>query len=59
MNPRQDEVREWLQKAYNDLLSAQILLKHDPPVFDTACFHCQQAVWQFILNLLPREVHPK
>jgi HEPN domain-containing protein len=39
-----DEVREWLQKAQNDLLSARILMQHDPPVLDTACFHCQQAV---------------
>lgn len=42
MNPRLDEVREWLQKAEKDLLSARILLKHDPPVLETACFHCQQ-----------------
>ncbi len=44
MTPRLDEIREWLQKAKNDLLSAQILMKHDPPVLDTASFHCQQAV---------------
>ena len=44
MSPMLDEVREWLQKAEQDLLSAQILLEHDPPVLETACFHCQQAV---------------
>ena len=44
MNPRVDEIKEWLQKSKNDLVSAQILLKHDPPVLDTASFHCQQAV---------------
>jgi len=44
MTPRLDEIREWLQKAKNDLLSAQILMKHEPPVLDTASFHCQQAV---------------
>lgn len=44
MSPRLDEVREWLQKAEKDLLSARILLKHDPPVLETACFHCQQTV---------------
>ena len=44
MSPRLDEVKEWLQKAQSDLLSARILIGHDPPVFDTACFHCQQAV---------------
>ena len=40
----QEGVKEWLQKAKNDLLSARILLEHDPPVLDTACFHCQQTV---------------
>ena len=44
MNPRLDEIKEWLQKGKNDLLSAQILLKHDPAILDTASFHCQQAV---------------
>ena len=44
MNLPLDEVNEWLQKAERDLLSAQILLGHRPPVLDTACFHCQQAV---------------
>ena len=44
MSPDPDEVREWLQNAKDDLFSAQILIEHDPPVLDTACFHCQQAV---------------
>jgi HEPN domain-containing protein len=44
MSPQLAEVQEWLQKAHSNLLSARILLAHDPPVFDTACFHCQQAV---------------
>jgi HEPN domain-containing protein len=36
------EVREWLEKAGSDLISARILLAHDPPVPETAAFHCQQ-----------------
>ena len=44
MNPKLDEVREWLKKASNDFSSARILIRHRPPVLDTACFHCQQAV---------------
>lgn len=44
MNLEPDEIREWLQKAHSDLLSAHILINHTPPVYDTACFHCQQAV---------------
>ena len=42
MHPRLDEVREWLYKARSDLLSARILMEHDPSVLDTAAFHCQQ-----------------
>ncbi len=44
MTPEADEVGEWLRKGRNDLLSAQVLLEHDPPITDTAAFHCQQAV---------------
>ena len=44
MNPLFEECAEWLRKGNNDLLSARILLYHDKPVTDTACFHCQQAV---------------
>ncbi len=39
-----NEVKLWLQKAKQDLLSAQILLKNNPPILETACFHCQQTV---------------
>jgi HEPN domain-containing protein len=44
MTPEATEVTEWLQKAYLDLRSARVLLTHEPPVVETACFHCQQAV---------------
>jgi len=44
MPSQPDEVQAWLQKAANNLLSARILLGHDPPVLETACFHCQQTV---------------
>lgn len=44
MIPRLEEVREWLETAQRDLFSARILTRHRPPVLDTACFHCQQAV---------------
>lgn len=44
MNPGLDEVKGWLQKASKDLLSAEALLEHDPPIPETAAFHCQQAV---------------
>ena len=45
MPPQPDEVQAWLQKAANDLLSARILLGHDPPVLETACFHCSR-LWR-------------
>lgn len=58
MKPQPDEVREWLQKAYKDLLSARILLTHSPPVLDTACFHCQQAVEKALKAFLVWRVVP-
>ena len=39
-----NEVKEWLQKAEQDLFAARVLLEHVPPVLEPACFHCQQAV---------------
>jgi len=44
MIPDPDEIREWFQVTEDDIISAQILLNHDPPVINTACFHCQQAI---------------
>ena len=52
MSPDPDEVREWLQNAKDDLFSAQILIEHAPPVLDTACFHCQQAVEKLLKAFL-------
>ena len=52
MNQVLDEVKEWLQKARNDLLSAQILTEHNPPVLDTASFHCQQSVEKMLKAFL-------
>ena len=36
-------INSWLQKAENDILSAQRLLEIEPMILDNACFHCQQA----------------
>ena len=44
MNPKRAEGKEWLYKGSNDLISARVLLEHEPPLLETACFHCQQAV---------------
>jgi len=58
MNPGVDEIKEWLQKARNDLLSARILMQHDPSVLDTASFHCQQAVEKVLKAFLVWKAMP-
>lgn len=58
MNPGVDEIKEWLQKARNDLLSARILMQHGPPVLDTASFHCQQAVEKVLKAFLVWKAMP-
>jgi len=40
---KHNEIYQWLQKANHDLLSAERLLIGDPPLLDTAVYHCQQA----------------
>jgi len=42
-DPKMDEVRQWLHKADNDLRSAHQLVRAEPPLNDTAVYHCQQA----------------
>lgn len=37
-------IKSWLDKAENDLISAQRLLDIEPIILDNACFHCQQAI---------------
>lgn len=37
------EICQWLQKADHDLLSAERLFNGDPPLLDTAVYHCQHA----------------
>mgnify|MGYP006247174729 CR=1 FL=1 len=41
-------IKQWLQKADNDLASARRLFEIEPPIIDTACFHCQQAVEKYL-----------
>lgn len=37
-------ITTWLDKAGQDLISAQRLLEIEPAILDNACFHCQQAI---------------
>lgn len=41
--PKKQELRQWLIKAKHDIMSAERLLAGDPPLLDTAVYHCQQA----------------
>ena len=37
------ELQQWLIKAHHDIRSVRQLLAADPPLRDTAAYHCQQA----------------
>ena len=50
-------VEKWLEKASHDLLAAQTLIKHEPLILDTACFHCQQAVEKYLKSFLVFKNH--
>ena len=52
MNPKLDEVKEWLLIAEDDLTSAQILLNHEPPGLRATCFLCQQTVEKMLKAFL-------
>lgn len=45
-------VREWMRKAHNDLRTARLALAAEPPILDTGCFHCQQAVEKVLKGVL-------
>lgn len=42
VDPKAHEIRQWLVRADHDLRSARLLFIADPPLFDTAVYHCQQ-----------------
>src|SRR5258708_3771414 len=43
---------EWVQKAEDDLVSAQRLAKGHVPLRDQVCFHCQQSAEKYLKALL-------
>ena len=53
-----DFVRQWLDKAEENLKAAEILLDGDLEDFDSAGFHAQQAAEKFIKALLVRHQIP-
>jgi HEPN domain-containing protein len=52
MSPRSEEIKEWLLIAEDDLVSAQILLSHQPPSLRVACFLCQQSIEKMLKAFL-------
>lgn len=41
---KQREVMAWMKKAEDDLRTAQVAMGAEPPLIESALFHCQQAV---------------
>ncbi len=44
MPPEVELIRQWVERARNDLRSAEHALLASPPLTEDACFHAQQAV---------------
>lgn len=44
MPPELHDVKSWLIKAEHGRQTAQAALAHQPPITDTAAFHCQPAI---------------
>lgn len=51
-NAKAQLVRSWLTKAQRDLASARVLAASDPPLLDTAIYHCQQAAEKAVKGYL-------
>ncbi len=45
-------VRSWLIKARRDLASARVLAASEPPLLDTAIYHCQQGAEKAVKGYL-------
>ena len=45
-------VQRWLTRAQHDLASARVLAASDPPLLDTAIYHCQQAAEKAVKGYL-------
>ena len=45
-------VREWIDKAEGDYLTATREVGADPPNYDAACFHAQQCIEKLLKGLL-------
>ncbi len=52
-------VLQWLQKADRDIASAERLLEGNPPLRDTAVYHCQQAAEKALKAYLASHNRPQ
>lgn len=50
------ELKQYIERCYikasHDLITARIMLEHNPLVLDVVCFHCQQAVKKYLKAFL-------
>ena len=44
MKTKHDLIQKWLEKADRDLLAVEHELSFQNAVYESICFHCQQAV---------------
>ena len=44
--------RQWLRKAEDDRRLAALAMRGRPPLYDGACYHCQQAVEKYLKGLM-------
>ncbi len=45
---KQEIIKEWFEKADQDLGTAKLIAMHIPKYIDTVCFHCQQAAEKYL-----------
>ncbi|MFH0764901.1 MAG: HEPN domain-containing protein [Calditrichota bacterium] len=55
--PTQEKVKEWLLIAEEDHISAHALLKHDPLIGFSVCFHAQQCAEKALKGFLTHCQH--
>ncbi|MBT3605322.1 MAG: HEPN domain-containing protein [Candidatus Latescibacteria bacterium] len=56
--PQKKLVKQWVDKALNDLLNVTNNLNADHTPWDTVCFHCQQAVEKYLKAILAIQNQP-
>jgi HEPN domain-containing protein len=54
---RQEELRQWLEKADHDLMAAEYLTTmHYPRPDEIICFHCQQAAEKYLKGFFSKTI---